>query len=329
MSNDEILQTISADISAGRTDGVSARLLSVAESTTDPYEMLKCMSILKLVPDDGTGAKIAARLADSADGGNGLDIAKALCNLGLPLYGLRALGKVPESDETRRLRCRCLCDLEEYESAYEEYGGIRDPRTDDRIMLVSVLSSLGEHKKAIDEAEALLGEHPDDYDVRISYVQSLMMGGRNRDAMKYARSGLRDRSADSNAVAAYTMRIQGNVKAAGGYASRAVQLDSGHIGGMETLGICLALKEEYDKARIVAGAINEISPGHRAAINILSYCEGHRRLRIFLYIFEDLRAYRTSRQKEGVKKTRARVISRRPAHIRIMRRIFRALLSES
>jgi Flp pilus assembly protein TadD len=128
----------------------------------------------------------------------------------------------------------------------------------------------------MDEAAALLKENPADYDTRISYVQSLIMGGRSRDAIKYAREGLKDKSADSNAVAAYVMRILGNVKAAGGYASRAVKLDQQHIGGMETLGICLALKEEYDKARIVAGAINEISPGDKAAINILSYCEGHR-----------------------------------------------------
>ena len=44
---------------------------------------------------------------------------------------------------------------------------------------------------------------------------------------------------------------------------------------METLGICLADKGEYDKARIVAGAINEKSPGDKAALNVLSYCEGH------------------------------------------------------
>jgi Flp pilus assembly protein TadD len=142
-------------------------------------------------------------------------------------------------------------------------------------MLTTILSSLGEHKKSNEEALALLNENPKDYDTRISYVKSLMMGGRNKDALKYAREGLKDKSADSNAVAAYVLRVQGNIKAAGGYASRAVQIDNQHIGGMETLGICLALKEEYEKARIVAGAINEISPGDKAAINILSYCEGH------------------------------------------------------
>ena len=275
MSNDAILQTISSEITAGRTDGVSAKLLSVAESTSDPYEILKCMSILKLVPNDGTESKIAIRLVGLADETNGLDIAKALYNLDCPYFSIEIIDKLPESDETHRLKCHCLYDMEEYESALDEFKGIGNPCINDRIMLISVLSSLGEHKRSMEEAEGLLNENPKDYDTRIAYVQSLIMGGKNKEAMKYARNGLKDKSADSNAVAAYALRIQGNIKAAGGYASRAVQLDNEHIGGMETLGICLALKDEYDKARIVAGAINEISPGNKAAINILSYCEGH------------------------------------------------------
>ena len=275
MSNDEILKTISADITAGRTEGVSAKLLSVAESTEDPYEILKCMSILKLVPNDGTESKIATRLVDIADGSNRLEIAKALYNLDCPYFSLKIIQDLDETDETHRLECHCLHDMEEYESALDEYKEIKDPCINDRILLTSIFSSLGEHKKAVEESESLLNEYPNDYDVRISYIQALVMGGKNKEAMKYARSGLKDKSADSNAVAAYALRIQGNIKAAGGYASRAVQLNNEHIGGMETLGICLALKEEYDKARIVAGAINEISPGDKAAINILSYCEGH------------------------------------------------------
>lgn len=54
MSNDALFQSISDDLAAGRFDGISAKLLSAAESTEDPYEALKCMSILKLVPNDGT-----------------------------------------------------------------------------------------------------------------------------------------------------------------------------------------------------------------------------------------------------------------------------------
>lgn len=274
MSNDALFQSISADIAAGRVEGVSSKLLSAAESSDDPYEVLKCMSILKLVPNDGTQSKMANRLVDMADEKNGLDIAKALNNLDCPYFSIKILDRLPASDETVRLRCHCLCDLEEFESALEVYGRIENQCINDRIMLTVILSSLGEHKRSIDEAASLLAENPKDYDTRIAYVKALMMGGKNKEALLYARSGLKDKSADSNAVAAYVLRVQGNIKAAGGYASRAVQLNNQHIGGMESLGICLALKGEYDKARIVAGAINELSPGDKAAINVLYYCEG-------------------------------------------------------
>ena len=133
-------------------------------------------------------------------------------------------------------------------------------------MLTEIHSALGQHAKAIEIATGLLSEYPQNYQVRRAYVSSLILGGRDKEAGKYARSCLKDKTADSNAIAAYVLRIAG---------TRAINIDNGHIGAMETLGICLAEKGEYDKARIVAGAINEKSPGDKAALNVLSYCEGH------------------------------------------------------
>jgi tetratricopeptide (TPR) repeat protein len=275
MTDEKAFETIAADVAAGHYSEVSAKVLSAAESLEDPVEILKYMSLLKTIPDDGTESKVAEIVVRKADASNGREVAAALRNLDCPEHALKVLEGLPSSDPVERLRCRCLFDLEEYESALDNYSKIQNPVINDRILLTSILSSVGEHKDAIETSEALLKENPKDYDVRIAYVSALMMGGKDKEALKYARQGLKDKSADSNAVAAYVLRIQGNYKAAGGYASRAVQIDNGHIGGMETLGICLAMKEEYQKAKIVAGAINEISPGDKAAINILTYCEGH------------------------------------------------------
>lgn len=275
MSNEEIFKSISADISSGNTEGVSQRILSLSESSDDPFELLKCMSLLKLLPNDGTESKIANRLVAMADTENGFEIATALYNLGCPYFSYQISKDLDGDDRVKRLRCHCLVDMEEYESAMECYPQISNPVINDRIMLSAIQSAVGEHKQSLDTSSALLKENPKDYDVRVAYVTSLMLGGHDREAVKYVREGLKDKSADSNAIAAYVMRIQGNVKAAGGYAARAVQKDNQHIGALETLGICLALSNEYDKARITAGAINEISPGNKAAMNILSYCEGH------------------------------------------------------
>ncbi|MBO4568829.1 MAG: hypothetical protein J5674_02445, partial [Candidatus Methanomethylophilaceae archaeon] len=135
------------------------------------------------------------------------------------------------------------------------------------------LSYAGEHEAAVSEASRLLSEHPSDYSVQVRYVSALMSAGKRKEAVKHVRDGLKKKTADSNALAGYAMWVSGNVKSAGAYASRAVQMDPSHIGAMETLGLCLAETGDVPKARIVAGAINEISPGDKAVIKILSYCE--------------------------------------------------------
>jgi tetratricopeptide (TPR) repeat protein len=270
-----MFDSISADIAAGRTDGLTVKIFSIADGSSDPYVLLKCMSILKLLPNDGTESKIGSMLVDMSDAQSALDIAKALYNLNGPYYSLKVLDKAPENDQVVRLRCKCMIDLEEYESAMEEYDSIKEPVINDRIMLSEIQTSVGEHKKSIETATQLLNEQPNDYDVRLAYLKALIAGGCDKEATKYVRAAIKDKSADSNALAAYVFRILGNTNAAGGYASRAVKLNPEHIGAMETLGICLALKGEYEKAKIVAGAINEISPGDKSSITILSYVDGH------------------------------------------------------
>ena len=274
MAAEDPLYLISQDIASGNVSGVSDKIKDLADSLDDPFEIIKCMSMLKLVPQDGTESKIANRLVGISDATNGLEIASALRNLDCPTFALEVLKKVEPNDQSNRLKCHCYYEIEEYESALEVYGLIKNQCINDRILLSKIQSAVGEHSMSIKTSTELLQENPADYDVRIAYVTSLLMGGHDKEAAKYARDAVKDKSADSNAIAAYVLRISGNIKAAGGYASRAVQLNPEHIGAMETLGICLALKGEIQKAKIVAGAINEISPGDKAAINVLSYCDG-------------------------------------------------------
>mgnify|MGYP002624316311 CR=1 FL=1 len=273
MSNEDLFAQISADLGSGRKDGVSSKILMIAESTDDPYEVLKCLSLLKLVEDEGTESKLCDILLGMADQSNGLEICTSLRNLDLPETALTILKKMEPSDRSLRLECQCLYDMEEYESAMDKYSKIQNPVINDRILFSSIQSAVGEYNAAVDTATALLEEYPTDYDVRIAYVNALLRCGKDKEAAKYARNAVKDKTADSNAIAAYVLRIAGNTKAAAGYATRAINLDNNHIGAMETLGICLAAKQEYDKARIVAGAINEISPGNKAALNILANIE--------------------------------------------------------
>ena len=256
---------------------VGEKVLSLARADEDPMTRIKCLSLLKVVNDPEASKEILRLLMDDLpdDRKDLIQISGALRGLEFPSSALSILKRMDQDDSIVRMSALCLLDLEEYEEALDTVGRISEITPFDRVMLTEINSALGQHTKAIETASELLSEYPQNYQVRRAYVSALILGGKDKEAGKYARAGLKDKSADSNAIAAYVLRISGNYKAAAGYATRAINIDNGHIGALETLGICLAEKGEYDKARIVSGAINEKSPGDKAALNVLSYCEGH------------------------------------------------------
>lgn len=277
MDTDAVFDEIRKDIAEGRGASVGPKVLSLAESDKDPMTRIKCLSLLKVVDDSGVSKDILRMLVEDLpdDRKTLVQTAGALRGLEYPASALSILKGMEQDDSVMRMSALCMIDLDEYEDALDMVGRIGEITPFDRVMLTEIHSALGMHSKAVDIASELLKEYPQNYQVRRAYVSALMLGGRDKEAAKYARSAIKDKSADSNAIAAYVLRIQGNYKAAAGFATRAINIDHGHVGAMETLGICLAEKGEYDKARIVAGAINESSPGDKAALNVLSYCEGH------------------------------------------------------
>ena len=275
MDTDAAFDSIRQDIAAGRTADVGVKVTAIADSTDDPFELIKCMSLLRVVEDNATMSELAKKLVSNLgdDVKVRAEIAGALRGLDYPIYAYDILKPMEKDDSIRRLSTVCLMDMEEYESANAMVQQIEKPVIVDRIYTAEIESSLGEHTRAVETSTALLADYPKDYDVMVCYVSTLILAGHDKDALKFGRAALKEKNADGNALAAYVMRVLGNVKAAGGYAARAVKMNPKHIGAMETLGICLAQKGEYDKARIVAGAINEASPGNRAALNVLSYCD--------------------------------------------------------
>lgn len=275
MSNDDSFNEIVADLSAGRTDEVSSKSIALAEETDDPFTIVKCISLLKVANDKETISKLIDILMTKVpeEYNPRVEIAGALRGLEYPHKAYEILKGMEGEDPLVRIKSICLAEMEEYEMALSCVTGIKEQTVGDRVLMVDIYSSLGEHSAANKIAESLIGEFPKEYVVMRCYVTALILAGRDKEAVKFVRSCLKDKSADSNAIAAYVMRTTGNIKAAAGYATRAIQIDNGHVGAMETLGICLAEKGEIDKARIVAGAINEKSPGDKAALNVLSYCD--------------------------------------------------------
>lgn len=277
MDTDAVFDEIRKDIAEGRGASVGPKVLAIAESDKDPMTRIKCLSLLKVVEDAGVSKEILHMLVEDLPDDRKMLIqtAGALRGLEYPASALSILKGMEQDDSVKRMSAMCMIDLEEYEDALDMVGRIEEITPFDRVMLTEIHSALGMHAKAIEISSKLLEEYPQNYQVRRAYVSALMLGGRDKEAAKYARAAVKDKTADSNALAAYVLRIAGNYKAAAGFAIRAINIDNGHVGAMETLGICLAQKGEYDKARIVAGAINERSPGDKAALNVLSYCEGH------------------------------------------------------
>ena len=277
MDADAAFAEIRNEIAQGRGAEVGPRLLEIAESDKDPMNRIKCLSLLKVIDVSGVSKEILRMLLEDLpdDRATLVQVAGALRGLEYPSSALSILKEMDQDDSIIRMSALCLIDLEEYEDAMAKVDQIREVTPFDRVMLTEIKSALGMHNEAIGIATELLEEFPQNYEVRRAYVSALMLGGKDKEAARYARAAVKDKTADSNAIAAYVLRIAGNYKAAAGYATRAINIDNGHIGAMETLGICLADKGEYDKARIIAGAINEKSPGDKAALNILSYCEGH------------------------------------------------------
>ena len=275
MDREAVFAELRSDIAEGRTDQVPGKVTALVEEQGDMVTILSCMSILKVINDESIVPGLVEKLKTSVEGSDDLafEAAQALRALGHATEAYGMLKTLPRTGPVDSLAARCLSDMEEHEMALDRLQTLKEPSVRDLCLMVSTLGSLGEHRKAIEASEGLLASHPKVYEVRAAYVSALLMGGRDKDAVKYIRACLKEKTADSNALAALVMRVTGNLKAAGGYATRAVQLDPKHIGGMETLGICLAQKGEIEKARIVAGAINEISPGDKAAVNVLSYCD--------------------------------------------------------
>ncbi len=273
MDTEAEFAAVRSDIAEGRLSDVPAKMRSIAEASGEPFTIIKCMSLLKSVGDDSVMPDLMEMLSASIrDDETRLQSAMALRSLGYPSKALGLLKALGDGDTVLRESASCLMDMDENDEALDRLRGIREPTPQDGCMIVEALGSLGEHSEAVEVASALLERHPGLYDVRLRYVSALISAGRQKDAIKYARAALKEKSADANALAGYVMWVTGNVKSAGAYSSRAVQMDRSHVGAMEVLGLCLAEKGEIDKARIVAGAINEVRPGDKAVLNILSYC---------------------------------------------------------
>lgn len=271
MEEEETVRQIRDNIAADRLDLAGPQIGDLMSRSSDrPLTVLTCASLyLTLGNEDGfreAVSRISGNLPD--DPGMLCDIAEALLALDVPGDALAAAERAGDSDRAKHLKASALHELMRDTEALDMVSGLESDG--DVILRAYVLASLKRFDEAVSSLDGLVKRK--DYKACRAYISILVKAKRDKEAMKYARERAKGKDADGSALMAQYQWIDGNITAAGAYASKAIKADETHVGAMEFLGYALASKGEFRNAKIVAGAINEREPGNPAAFRIISLC---------------------------------------------------------
>lgn len=272
MGGDDRFSNVGANITKGNLDAAVAEIITIAESfPRDVGTLLSCASVLKAIGEADGFDKVVDMILDASTTADPYDIATSLSGLGL--YG-EALIVLEGSENPAAIPILYATALLAVGRAAEAVDVLSDGNLgiEESIVLSEALCAVGRHEEAVSLTKTLVSEGGG-WPAMKAYCAALMHGGDNKGAFKYARKAMKEvGAADSNALAAYVMRINGRIPAAAGYAARALKADAHHLGALEEMAMCLLEKGEVDRARFFAGAINDVSPGHPATVRILDAC---------------------------------------------------------
>ena len=274
MEAEEEFSRITELIKKGDYGSAKIRTRSLADAHRGKASIgIRCASVMKVIGDEGGTEEVLSDILSNLpeDETERFEIHFAIGMLGMPeeaLEGMDRMGMVKDRPEQYG---RMLFMSGRHDDALSVLSGSR--ARDSRILMSEALCALGRYEEAVLESAALAKED-DSYDATISYCSSLIAAGREKEAVKFAKSRLKEdkRNVDSLAVMAYVMRLEGKLPAAVNYGNRALKADPLHIGALETMAMCLVETGEAVHAKLFAGTINHKSPGHPAAIRILDAC---------------------------------------------------------
>lgn len=265
-------------ISTGQIDAAEIMLREIVSSSKDPFLRIQCASTLLVI---GRGVASEDVLYDlyedlSEYEGDIFPIAQAMRGLGRADLAVELLADMEKNDDELREYALSLNINGRFNESVEVIHTIKSQNLSDKILAVDSYSSMGRYEEAMELSDLLYKEAPEDYGVLRSRSAALISSGRDKEAVKFARSLLKadKNSANANAVTAYVMHVIGNTKPAGAFSSKALRADPSHVGAMEILALSLMEKGKFGNASIVAGAMNEKEPGNPAAVRILKECGG-------------------------------------------------------
>lgn len=275
MDTDSSFAKINRYIKDGRIGLVRPETDSIArQNSNDPFILIKCASLLKVVDDeDGCQTMLDMAIGTLPEDTEGrFSVAVALRGLGRTDDALDILEEMDDDHEVLREKARSYLASGDAHSALSCIRKMDASDRDDRILLTDILCASG----GTEEAYGIAKELADDgsYESLVNLCTVLIRMDRSKEAVKIARSNIKKdkKSADSFALGAYVMWINGKIAAAANLAHSALKMDHTHIGALETMAMCLIQKKRYIEAKVMAGAVNDKEPGHPAAIRILDAC---------------------------------------------------------
>ena len=248
----------------------------VAESSDDPFILVKCASLLKVMGDEKRVQNIFARIMEilPKDDSARFTVAVALRGLGNADDALKILEEMDESDKVNRESAKAYYSLKMSNEALSSVRSISEMTPADRILLTEILGALGKFDEAYSVAEKLVKDENNSYDSLVNKCSVMILMGNEKEAVKFVKSFVKEdkKNVDALALSAYVMRINGKTAAAANYAHHALMIDQEHIGALETMAMCLIEKKKFVEAKAFAGVINNKNPGHPAVIRILDAC---------------------------------------------------------
>ena len=274
MDTEKLFSIIQTHIKDNEYDKVRPIVNEITSSADDIGTLLKCASLLKVVDDEEGCQKLLDRVAGKAyDEKNRMSVAVSLRSLGRPDDAYDLIKDEEDTDDVLYEKAASLLLMDEGGEALSNMRKIKEMTAVRSFLLSEILCSVGEFKEAYDVSVQLVNDEDSSYRSLVNLCSTLILMGKNKEAVKTAKQHLKEgKDADSFALNAYVMRINGKIPAAANYAHRALSADYKHKGAQETMAYCLIEKGRFIEAKIMAGAINENDPGSVAAIRILDAC---------------------------------------------------------
>lgn len=275
MDNNEALEAIRKEIKEGKNEIAGPMIMDLAsKNQDDPMTLLTCASMLLTIGDRTNFPSIISVIMGHVpeDAEMKYQIVQGLISLGALKDAGMILADMEPSDKIHRARAAVFHGTDRFEDALASLGAMSVQEEVDRVLKVQALGALGKHDKAIALAKEILSGS-NSYRAGRCYISALVLAGREKEAAKYAKERMKDKSADGYALMAFYQWLNGNSTAGGAFSSKALKIENKHLGAMETIGLCFADKGSFWEAKIAAGAINEIEPGSPAVFRILALCK--------------------------------------------------------